>query len=174
MADRLENILVLLGSASCVLDDYENFTRQFGNVDLLAVGVDAVCLVSEPIKYFATYHPYDITLAIDARKKMIGKVDFKIVSHVQYENLVDYVIPFGRNEKSGSSALLGAKVGLLLNYNKIVLCGCPLLGKNEKGQSYTMFQQGWRQKKEIIPFVRSMSGWTKEYLGEPTKEWLKK
>jgi hypothetical protein len=35
------------------------------------------------------------------------------------------------------------------------------------------FIRGWhRHTGEIKPFVRSMSGWTKDQLGEPTFLWL--
>jgi hypothetical protein len=60
-----------------------------------------------------------------------------------------------------------------LGYKRIILCGCPLIGFNKGNQSYAPFQKGWEKNgEELKPFVRSMSGFTREFLGEPDKGWL--
>jgi hypothetical protein len=60
-----------------------------------------------------------------------------------------------------------------MGYEKIIVCGCPLIGKNDKDYDYANFQKGWTAKfNEIKHKARSMSGWTKDLLGAPTKEWI--
>jgi hypothetical protein len=72
--------------------------------------------------------------------------------------------------------LLGTKAALFkLGYNKVVLIGCPMdTGSIEnKAKSYSVFRKGWLYfKSDLVGKVKSMSGWTKELLGEPTKGWV--
>jgi hypothetical protein len=159
--------LIVIGNAECANDDLIKAKEFFSNYDIMVIGIDALSRVkNENIKYFATYHPADISL--------IPKIDFQIISHLQYYNKVDIIRPIDlNNEKSGSSALLGVLTAIDLGYDKIILCGCPLEGKDKKQHPYKVFQKAWIIKLHIIAAkVRSISGWTKEYLGEPTKEWL--
>ena len=77
--------------------------------------------------------------------------------------------PRNLHHYSGSSAMLGLKVGLRLGYRKIILAGVPI---NEG--HYAAFQVGWRLNADLLRRcpVRSMSGFTRELLGEYTEEWL--
>lgn len=160
--------LIVIGNAECANDDLVKAKELFNHYDVMIIGIDAYNKFhNEDIKYFATYHPADISL--------IPKIDFQIISHLQYYDRVDIVRPIDlNNEKSGSSALLGVLAAIDLGYDKIILCGCPLEGKDKKQHPYKVFQKAWMQKEKLIkPFVRSMSGWTKSFLGEPIIDWLK-
>ena len=82
----------------------------------------------------------------------------------------------------GSTALFAAMTCVAMGYERIVLCGCPMdgnghwyepedmLGPRWTGESY----QAWLDFKDAPESekVRSMSGYTKTMLGEPTIEWL--
>jgi hypothetical protein len=138
--------------------------------DIMAIGMS--CPYEGYIKYFATYHIKDIPEYKIKREQSGLNTDYKIISHVNEKKYpVDFVFPF--KPPSGSSALLGAFAAMSFTYKKIILCGCPLEGVNSKQSSYTIFRKGWlHHKNEVIPYCRSMSGWTKELLGEPTQEWL--
>jgi hypothetical protein len=144
----------------------------------MIIGLDAVDKYSFDAKYFATYHPSDIEPAMERRKKYGGNINFeKIIAHQQHHNnatgrdLVDLIIPC--EPPTGSSALLGVLAGIRMGYEKIIVCGCPLIGSNDKAYDYAKFQPGWTAKlNEIKGVTRSMSGWTRELLGAPTKEWL--
>jgi hypothetical protein len=180
-------LLIIVGSAPCVQEDIavalasrhaSRFTLH--EIDFMLIGLDSVDKCLWPAKYFATYHPVDIIPAKERRAKAGGNTDWIVISQVANNGLlepktiiydVDMVIPLiGR---SGSSALLGIHAGIREGYLKIIVCGCPLTGKNDKGQSYSVFQKGWMAKhEEIKDNVRSMSGWTRELLGAPTEEWL--
>lgn len=161
--------LVIIGRAPCVKTDYENLLMMgLSDHDNLCVGINSWGWALSKMKYFATYHEEDIPLNADG--------SYKIICHKQYMNLVDIIKPIDlRKEASGSSALLGTMVAIDLGYEKIVLCGCPLEGKNPKGYPYEVFQKGWKEKEaQVKDKVKSMSGWTKQFLGEPTIDWLER
>jgi hypothetical protein len=86
---------------------------------------------------------------------------------------------FAGQKHSGSSGLFALKRAIELGFDRIVLCGIPLLreaGKLDSGRSWagaTSFYQGFEEAMPHIRHVaRSMSGRTKTLLGYPTAEWL--
>lgn len=162
--------LIILGSASSLLEDYNKaLSLGMQDHDCLVVGITALKMIDFPVKYFASYHP-EVMPKVDKENK-----PYKIICHEQYEGMVDIIKPLKFNEEpSGSSSLLGVLAGIDEGYKKIILCGCPMTGKNAKTYPYAVFRKGWVfHEKYIKPYVRSMCGWTKELLGEPTEEWLK-
>ena len=178
----MNKVALIVGCAPCWEDDLNRFKTICSEFDVFAIGLD--CPYKEEIKYFVTYHIEDIEAY---KRKKTG--DYKIISHtndfIKYSRerrkkpkwantTVDIVYP--HEKPSGSSSLLGAKAALFkLGYDKVVLVGCPMdVGNVEnKKKSYTVFQKGWLYfKKDLIGKVKSMSGWTKDLLGEPTKEWI--
>lgn len=175
-----KHILIIVGSAPCAGEDIANVLSLLGNdyatADYMLIGLDAVENVRVPVQYFATYHPVDILPARERRAALGGNTDYLVISHRQYADaagnpLVDEIIPF--TPPPGSSALLGVLAGLKMGYNKIIVCGCPLEGLTKKKSNYSKYQKGWLAKKAALgDSVRSLSGWTKEFLGEPTRGWL--
>ncbi len=83
----------------------------------------------------------------------------------------------------GTSALFGAKIGIAMGYKKIILCGCPLDGTGHYWEDPSTkgildchaIGDVWRSaaRDYLHGYVKSFSGRTKDYLGEPTEEWLK-
>jgi len=164
-------LLIITGSAPCVIDDLTALALDDSAADFMAVGLDAVDKYPWRIKYVVTYHPDEIPQFKPRRAKAGGNTDFLVISHIKQTEkgdpyAVDIVEPY--QAPTGSSSLCGALAGIRLGYDRIVLCGCPLDVK-----PYLVFQAGWTAKlKEVAGRVRSMSGWTKDLLGEPTEEWL--
>jgi hypothetical protein len=184
MTETIKN-LIITGSAVCVLDDIRNIGKNIGDTlqqgvpdipypaDFMAIGLDAVNKYAWPILYVATYHPEDIPDIRKRREAFGGNADFKIIGHdPKHKEGVDIII----NDywtPSGSSALLGVQAALRMGYRRIIICGCPLTGKGPNGATYENFRNGWQHRiKELEGRVRSMSGWTREFLGSPTEEWL--
>ena len=169
-----KNALAITGSAPCVLMDIAALPRVCA-YDFMAIGMDAVHLYMWPILYVATFHPADIPEIYRRRAAICGNTDFRIISQEQRDD-VHIHIPNGEWwTPSGSSALLGVQAAIQrLGYERIVLCGCPLRGKNHAGNDYNLdFSRGWiARRAELGGKVRSMSGWTQEFLGGPTEEWL--
>lgn len=83
-------------------------------------------------------------------------------------------------DHSGSSGLFAAMKMIDLGF-KVVLAGVPMdsrarfhdSDKRRKWEAYSSYVSGWNKKRSVLlPHVRSMSGWTRQILGHPTKEWL--
>lgn len=94
-----------------------------------------------------------------------------------WQSVIDYLVPgmFG----SGSSGLFAVKVGLFdFGADKAICAGIPLdptLHCNG-GDAFTLAQT-YRDVWKTIPRhlrrrIRSISGWTADYLGQPDKAWL--
>jgi hypothetical protein len=92
----------------------------------------------------------------------------------------------GRGKWNGTSANLAAKIGLALDYTRIVLAGCPMdnsgnwyrpmIPENDIKARKDHRAHLWKWMeiscRPIARFMRSMSGNTLDILGEPTREWL--
>jgi hypothetical protein len=79
----------------------------------------------------------------------------------------------------GSSGMLCLMVAKQLQVTHAVLAGVPMTKMNrhyDDGKPWyeaRQYHPAWiRQRDELAPWVRSMSGWTRELLGEPSEEWL--
>ena len=165
--------IILVGSADVAKKDIDSFREMCKDFDCMAIGVDAIDKCDVPINYIATYH-YEDYEKIKEKMDKRGEDIFLIHHKDKRKNmplLVNMVVPY--EPPSGSSALLGALAALGLGYKKIVLCGCPLSGRDGIGYDYSGFHKGWTNKSGTVrPFVRSMSGFVQGLLGAPTKEWL--
>lgn len=180
--------LIIIGSAPCLKDDFEAIEALLSlmriEADCMAIGLDAADGVSVPIRHVATYHNYELP-AFNARRDKAGlNTDYLAHSHEAYRSTstpidgrtwpdrkpsgapwVDRIWPY--RPPSGSSAILGIEAGLGMEYDKIIIAGCPLSGRYEE------FHKGWIARLDNIKnTVRSMSGWTRDLLGAPTKEWM--
>lgn len=165
------NNLIITGSAPCTLEDLSNIPFPHDRFDFMAIGLDAVDKYKMPIRYVATYHPAEIDEIRKRREDFGGNTDYEVISHEARSNVHLCIVDWWK--PSGSSALLGVQAALHLGYHRIILCGCPLTGKNEKNGSYEVFRKGWEVHREKFKnSVRSMSGWTCELLGLPTEEWI--
>jgi hypothetical protein len=165
------NTLIIIGAAPNAIDDLSQFVKiNDKDCDYMAVGVDAVIY---PInwQYVATGHKEDIP-SIKSIVELNGCAP-KIISYDPFP-FVEVVEPL-EGWEGGSSALLGTLAALKEGYTKIVLCGCPLEGPNHNhpGADYKMFQAKWDSLLDTLwPYIKSMSGHTKDIFGLPTVEWL--
>lgn len=81
----------------------------------------------------------------------------------------------------GSSGLFAVRYALEQNYDHIVLCGVPMSPQGNHFFSDAPWMDAERYHKawkdhflELVPRVRSMSGWTMGLLGKPSLSWLRK
>jgi len=161
------------GAAPNVLEDIEAL-KALGlpECDWMAIGLDAVDKYAWPIRFMATYHPEDLARARERRAGAKGNTDYIELAYNRKAQVTEAVVDgvkcsLKHEGKTGSSALMGTLLGLKIGYGKIVLCGCPLSGKYER------YRAGWREKEALLTGkVKSMSGWTMEFLGRPTPEWI--
>lgn len=115
------------------------------------------------------------------------------VDHAKKGNIsrrVPYRWPEQQTNASASSGLYGAKVALHDGFDKIVLAGIPMTAdaghflpesKNTLGAvrgkvwtGHAAFVSGMNESiPRFMGKVKSMSGYTKQVLGEPTPEWFR-
>lgn len=86
------------------------------------------------------------------------------------------------NAMGGSSGMLATFAALRIGASKVILCGIPIdpamrhYHEHKRGAAWkeaSKYQRHW--KDSVVEFrdrVRSMSGWTAELLGTPSKSWL--
>ena len=181
---------IIIGSASCVFDDFDAAVAAIGvNFDLCAVKYAGVFWPGE-IDYWISLHPEKLQPFVEERGRRGHPPARRIIVHRQQMDrevgrwkypINAEVYPEFRwveNGSSGSSSLYAVKCLLKDGYERIVLCGCPMdktvmhLEPNATprfAKSTEHFKRGWQQAlPEIRDKVYSMSGWTRDLLGEPS------
>lgn len=165
---------IILGIAPCLEEDLNNVSNH-SLYDFFAIGVDCSDRVVFDIQHACSYHPYEFEEFRQRRKRIGGNLDYVTHSHAIPADRIWPLV--ARTPESGSSSFLGCQVAVGLGYRKVILCGCPMTGSNSnpKKSGYETFRIGWQKhaKRMFGDKVRSMSGWTKEFLGFPDEEWLK-
>jgi hypothetical protein len=79
----------------------------------------------------------------------------------------------------GSSGLLCVRIAIELGADKIICAGIPLRqtfchkGAAKQWTEARQYRAAWqRYGHRLQGRVKSLSGWTREYLGAPTEEWI--
>lgn len=93
----------------------------------------------------------------------------------------DLVTPqyFAGQTDSGSSGLFAVKVALKdYGFDRVILCGIPMdadachYNRISPWRAADRHRKGWEQaRRHLVGKVRSMSGWTRDFLGD-AREWL--
>lgn len=181
-----KDVLLILGDGMNLLADVEAWY-------LLAEGLveyDTMC-----VNYSAQIcpHPYQHYAAGDAHlpdmQAVAARVPKGVVKHAWNPGCKGFDVRWIRNGRggwNGTSANLAFKIGLALDYTRIVLAGCPMdnsgnwykpmLKENDikvhKDHRHHLWKWMEIACRPVGRFVRSMSGNTAELLGRPTREWL--
>jgi hypothetical protein len=169
---------LVLGDATCVHEDAARALAMFTPDAIAATNNIGISWPSR-IDYWCTLHPRPcpdwpgIVVAME-RRRAAGLNRPQTWAHAPSEG-----IDRTTTDWHASSGGLCVKVLREEGFERIVLAGVPM--NAEGGHFYDArpwlqahrYQAGWTNKIKIIrPFVRSMSGWTKELLGEPSPDWI--
>ncbi len=170
---------LILGGAGSVLDEARAALMLFAPDAILAIN-DTIPLWPGRLDYIATLHPNKVDGWLKARAKNGHPMGAEVWSHKQKQSglgpsKVDQFI----GDWGGSSGLFSVRVLRHEGFTRIVLAGVPVsieaghIVRQKPWNAAKHYWKGWtKHKSEIAPFVRSMSGWTKELLGAPDKHWL--
>jgi hypothetical protein len=181
VADERSEVAVVIGGAECWQKDLDEALR------LLDERPTRFFFVNDHIKSFprhgiaCTLHPDKLHGAHNwlAKRRQAGLPEPQEVwAHIKHASVTHDTATV---DWQGSSGLFAVQVARRHGYDRVILCGVPMtvddghFERHQKWQSAITFRNGWvRCRSELVPFVRSMSGWTLEMFGLPTEEWLDK
>lgn len=181
-----KDVLLIVGDSMGVLDDIEAWYEVAEGI----VPYDTMCL-----NYSAMICPHAIQhyAAGDAHmpdmQGIARELPEGVLKHAWNPGSTGFDIRWVRNGRggwNGTSANLALKIGLALDYTRIVLAGCPLDNsgnwykpllklsdiKVSKDHRHHLWKWCEMATRPIGRFIRSMSGNTADLFGRPTREWL--
>jgi len=173
--------LVIFGTARCLWDDRRRFNEMLEGKThhVMTINDAAIHVMGKPIDHIVSLHKEFVGPL--KKMKMAARNLGECTTHCDKEGK-DVQCFWKFSNVGGTSALFGVKIGLAMGYKKITLCGCPLDNSGhywEDPSTVGILGCGaigmvWKDAARDIfkDRVRSMSGRTKEILGEPDKEWL--
>jgi hypothetical protein len=178
MVDR--KIAFVLGGAECVWKDLEK-ARKLCTPDLTIVVNDIGIEYPHPIDFWVSYHSNMLTRWA-AKRDGLG---LPRPREFWTGSVLNSGSPRGtRTHKNtgGSSGMLATCVAIDGNATHTILIGIPM-DVNMKHFNDKNYGRAWKDGKNYLHHwtlkapefdgkVKSMSGWTAELLGRPTKEWL--
>ncbi len=174
--DSCKGNLIILGGSRCVWDDWLRLRDAGFSGSLMAVNDIGQWI--DGLNHWVSLHPANLRHWIEL-KRLHAMHSHNCLTHTQepYEGIrVAWQIqPYG--EQSG---LFAIQVGLLLGFDRIMVCGIPM---DHSGHFFDppwtdgvgehddkCVKHSWRQTIDMNPIykrsVRSMSGWTKEIFGD--------
>ena len=166
------SVALILGGASSVWTDTEA-ALSLGEFDGV-IGANLIGIYwPGSFDAFVSLHPEKFGLWTERRRRR------GLPAHKAMIGLNDTDPRFPGQDGPGSSGLFALKVALIdLGFDRAVLCGVPLTETPHFND-----EVGWRHATKyhaafhsILPQIadrtRSMSGLTRDVLGEPTPEWI--
>lgn len=188
-----ERPLLVCGSGRCLFDDLAAASALSGGIEIAIdadfdiMAVNDAYLALSGVRHLVSYHDELIWPWLMLKgPRFLDNGEWKagdgVMCHSQRENKgVDRVWAF--DEGGGSSSLFGVQIGLALGYRRIILCGVPFDASGrfyfppwQNGHDYAG-SDGWDIWEKLhdageLANVRSMSGRTRQLLGEPEREWI--
>lgn len=175
---------LVIGGANTVWADVEA-ALEIGEFDGVVACNDVGALWPGPLDGWATLHPEKLRLWVERRSRNGYPPAAEVFQYEHRTGLAkgatratEYRFP--GQQHSGSSGLFALKVALVdLGFERAVLCGVPMSSdlehfyETKPWRGAMSHQRGWNEVwPQIGDRARSMSGWTRERMGEPDKEWL--
>lgn len=168
-------IALVLGCAECVWLDAYTVLNQCTPDGIFAVK-DMIAKWPARIDYGCTLHPDRTDGYMQERSHNKYPCGFDMYAHKNFGSKITHKEV---RDWAGSTGLFAVKLALEMGFSGIVLAGVPMqieYGHITRKQPWVhahSFRNGWNHhRKELEPYVRSMSGWTREMFGAPTYEWI--
>lgn len=172
-------VALLLGCAETVWDDVKAAERLVGAPSTIIAVNDAGADYPSPVDHWVSLHPEQFSTWRARRVQQGYPMHGTLAWSRRNPEFVDCIM---EHWGKGTSGLYAVTVARYLGFEKIILCGITIdkrphyhdgfLGRPWK--EYPKHRPGWEQNlKRIARSTRSMSGWTRDLLGAPTKEWLR-
>lgn len=187
-AGNFTGLAVVMATGRCVWDDLlYHFDAEANHASVIAVN-NMILHWKKRVHHGVSMHPEEPGLWRALRPYYQGE-ESHVTTHgyrkheKQGLRECDYIWDIPR-AKGGTSSLLAVYVGLCLGFNRIVLTGVPL---DQSGHFYDppaetiqvfgsdFLKTEWMKSihEDFKGRVRSVSGRTKEWLGEPDEKWLR-
>lgn len=169
---------LIVGSAACVWDDVARARELFEPDAVFAVN-NMIHEWDERLDYACTLHAvpngHFKGIRVALRMRAARGLNRPVTCAHKPDRDIDRVF----DDWAGSSGLFALRVAIAEGFTRCVLAGIPM----ERSEAHffdakewahaAMYRKGWTQHiDEIKPVARSMSGWTRELLGEPDKDWF--
>lgn len=172
MNGRIEGLALVVGSADCAFDDLAPFKDRAD----IVIAVNAM-IVAYPgdISVGVTLHS-EFTPWYRSQRDLKQTTPWTLYSLASNDGVDHVVAP----RWIGTSSLYGVQLAMdRLGARRIVLAGVPLDTRPKFDQPNCLepwlqqYRDNWTQAKEhfTVP-VHSVSGWTRDLLGEPPADWL--
>jgi len=186
-------VAAVLGSGRCIWDDLQKLEKliSLDKIGIIAIN-NMIMHYHRRVHHAVSLHPEEPPLWVALRKTNHGDTSHththshripKNADNTPVKNHgLDYIWDIELS-KGGSSGLLATMIGLALGYNKIILAGVPLDGSGHffdpaweitrqfSGQNIDL-EWKWANDRYIKGRVKSLSGRTRDWFGEPTEEWV--
>ena len=189
----MPDLLLITGDGWSAPDDIKRFARFNLSYDVMAIGRSIGLHNGHPVDHWANVDSDSSVNWAQNLPKVSRKQDIPIrhtlgsCKGFDIDWDIDGDIPWDVSEIiwHGSTALFAVLAGIAMGYDQMVLAGVPLDSKGHwyfdqqkyPGPPWTyQTYQAWFEFAETpeAKQVRSMSGYTKTLLGQPTKTWLSK
>lgn len=169
-------VALVLGGALCLADDRAAALALF-TPDIIIATNSAGMVEDGPVPHFVSMHP-ELFPKWLAERRAAGRPEPETlwcpIGRPVPRPLVCRTVP----SWGGSSGLLAVIVAFEVGYDRVVVAGCPLdqsphFDDRRPWRDGPRYREAWtRRRLDLKDRVRSMSGWTREFVGPPTPEWL--
>lgn len=180
--------LLILGGGRKVWEDYETARSLFKreqDYEIMCINDIGGQFKAECIEHIVSGHG-ELCGALKTMRREKSQLEHVWGHSNQNKAGVDRY--WGIKSAGGSSSILGVKIGIIMGYHKIILCGVPLDSTghyfdppDKKLNKSTQFGDGvfldiWKDFKKACPVakdrIRVLNSNLTGLFGEPTKEWI--
>jgi hypothetical protein len=177
----VSGVAIILGSGGSAVSEFDAALSLCPQAKVICVN-DALRFCGVRADAFATLHP-------EKGERFLKGLDIEglplYASEVNANSRYPWIII--REQWAGTSGLFGVQIALNeLRFERVILAGVPM--DHAAGTIYKLhpryrgkwangyedrYRRGWEKAlPRLSGKVKSLSGWTRDLLGEPSKDWL--